>query len=767
MIKSIELVNWKTHKRTRMEFQNGVNVLIGIMGAGKSSVLDAMSFALFGTFPALKSRRVSTTDLISNRPVQEDEASVTLIFDSDGSTYSVTRKLSMRGSSTAKLERDGEYLQAQAERVNEEIERVLKIDYDTFSRAIYAEQNNLDYFLELTKSDRKKQIDNMLGLDQFASAEENATSLINSIKGMIKDEEATLMQIDIKSYKTHLERLADEKKSIEKEQESLRAAERSAEVEAALISKKLDDAKALYAKKLALSTEIASINGRITAMNEELDRIGKLNINEDKLQKELDEKRALKGRVDGEITQLRAKLKEATAKLASLETSSKSNEMKARERERIIDGIKGRSLEALERELKQNEDSLKEMNDGLARNNAQKKELTAWLTELKKHVGRCPVCESELDEEKRKKLLGDKSALIDGIDRENARLTKQITEMEALVKRLGSDRTMLAIYMSKLKDYENLDATIKRENEALATVKPQVKELESEVEAKGMERDAAAESISKLNANFDVAKRKKSYTEQVARDSAAVKGKTLEIDAIAVDDKQVDELQEMLRKRSGELGDAKAKIASNLKYMANINSQIDEKARQVKNFALIEERIGKRRDYINNLNKFKTALMETGELLRNRLVSSINSLMDGLWPDLYPYADYRGVRLATKKDDYLLEADIGGAGGESWVSVDSIASGGERSVACLVMRVAMSMVIVPNLKWIILDEPTHNLDSNGISKLISVLGESLPKVVEQIFIITHDDSLKQIGSARIYTLDRDKSANGPTAISEL
>ena len=76
----------------------------------------------------------------------------------------------------------------------------------------------------------------------------------------------------------------------------------------------------------------------------------------------------------------------------------------------------------------------------------------------------------------------------------------------------------------------------------------------------------------------------------------------------------------------------------------------------------------------------------------------------------------------------------------------------------------MSMVIVPNLKWLILDEPTHNLDAQGISKMIEVFSNSLPSIVEQIFVITHDEALKQVHNARIYEFSRDKSINEPTKI---
>ena len=151
MIRRIELINWKTHKDTVIEFQKGVNVLVGIMGAGKSSVMDAISFALFGAFPALVHKRVSLGNMIMSRPTEETHAEVRLDFDSDGSEYRVIRKISAKQGSDARIEKDGSYLQTQSERVTETIEEILKLDYDTFSRAVYSEQNGLEYFLDLSK----------------------------------------------------------------------------------------------------------------------------------------------------------------------------------------------------------------------------------------------------------------------------------------------------------------------------------------------------------------------------------------------------------------------------------------------------------------------------------------------------------------------------------------------------------------------------------------------------------------------------------------
>src|SRR3989344_970786 len=48
MITSVELSNFLSHSDTKLEFDNGVTVFVGHNGAGKSSIIDAITFALFG-----------------------------------------------------------------------------------------------------------------------------------------------------------------------------------------------------------------------------------------------------------------------------------------------------------------------------------------------------------------------------------------------------------------------------------------------------------------------------------------------------------------------------------------------------------------------------------------------------------------------------------------------------------------------------------------------------------------------------------------------
>ena len=47
IIESLHMINFKSHRDTRIEFDTGISLIIGGNGAGKSSILEAVSFALF------------------------------------------------------------------------------------------------------------------------------------------------------------------------------------------------------------------------------------------------------------------------------------------------------------------------------------------------------------------------------------------------------------------------------------------------------------------------------------------------------------------------------------------------------------------------------------------------------------------------------------------------------------------------------------------------------------------------------------------------
>ncbi|MBI5553694.1 MAG: hypothetical protein HY917_03030, partial [Candidatus Diapherotrites archaeon] len=188
MISFIELENWKSHCRSRLEFTPGTNVLVGLSGAGKGSVFDALCFALYGTFPALSARKVALTELIQNKPSPQEQAKIRMGFSLNGKIYEVERIIQRHGLNQAKLTENGKLLAGpKPTEVSERIAQLSEISYELFCRAVYAEQNNLDYFLELSPRERKQKFDELLSIDQYERVRENATQALKRLKKLTEE----------------------------------------------------------------------------------------------------------------------------------------------------------------------------------------------------------------------------------------------------------------------------------------------------------------------------------------------------------------------------------------------------------------------------------------------------------------------------------------------------------------------------------------------------------------------------------------------------
>ncbi len=764
MIRSIELRNWKTHRHTVMNFQKGVNVLVGVMGAGKSSVIDGISFGLFGTFPSLVHKRTTIANLISSRPTVENEAEVRIIFTVGNDEYAVTRKIGRAGGTSAKLEKNGAYLQTQPARVNEEICALMKTDYDTFSRAIYAEQNRLDYFLELAKGDRKKQIDQMLGLDSFARAEENSTSLLNSIKSTIAEDERQLDQYNITEMKSQLESLVREKQQLGKEQSELEARLKESESKRDALAKSLDELRKKGEKKKSLEKEMERLSSRISTIDRELKAIGDFDMTIGQADAELASETVKQQELDNVLKRKRNEIESSTRRLADAESMARQLSEKIKKRDELLEFLKGMKPELLEKDANESDSRIRECLNHISTLKANRAEDSKWMKELEGHMGKCPICDSVLEDAKRKSLLDQKAAAIRDADQKVYELEKSRAKMEIELASMRKQLESVSSAASKLSDLQSLDAPMRSNLESAAKERAALESLKSEAEEAAKELDRINKSINELRMKRESISRKEKYRQEIKASSEELDAKAAESKLVDFDERMLYEAQERITAIASSIAEASSKIEGNRKYSKSIEAQADSKVREIAAYDAIRVRIESRGAHVQSVSKFRMALLDTETQLRNSLVNSINMLMRDIWPKLYPYADYSAVRLDARKDDYCLEAGTGmdSDGNVQWAEIDGMASGGERSTACLTMRIALAMVIVPNLKWLILDEPTHNIDERGIGRFIEVLANTLPSVVEQIFIITHDSALKNISSARVYSLERNKDRNEHT-----
>lgn len=139
--------------------------IVGPIGSGKSSILDAISFALYNQTPRSGTR---TTSLINQR---RDAAQVSLTFDVDGATYKAVRSLRRNGAPAHALYRVEDDTDVEiADRATDmlaAIEDLLGLDFAAFQRSVLLAQNQFAGFLEATATDRNKVLKGVFGFDRL------------------------------------------------------------------------------------------------------------------------------------------------------------------------------------------------------------------------------------------------------------------------------------------------------------------------------------------------------------------------------------------------------------------------------------------------------------------------------------------------------------------------------------------------------------------------------------------------------------------------
>src|SRR5581483_6957590 len=155
--------------------------IAGPTGSGKSSILDAITYALYGYVDRV-GKQVS--QLVSQG---QPRMAVTLEFAVGERRFRVTRTTPARGASRILLERweDGEWRQAGegADRVRDAdamIERALGLDYAAFTRSVLLPQGKFAEFLVGDAASRRKILTELLGLELFERLRERAGELHRS-----------------------------------------------------------------------------------------------------------------------------------------------------------------------------------------------------------------------------------------------------------------------------------------------------------------------------------------------------------------------------------------------------------------------------------------------------------------------------------------------------------------------------------------------------------------------------------------------------------
>lgn len=517
----LSLTNFMCYRQATVDF-SGIHVacLSGENGAGKSALLDGITWALWG-----RARARRDDELIR---LGQDEMEVDFTFRLGPDLYRVVRKREggKRGRSLLdfQVQDNGRWrsiAESTLRATQLRIEGLLRLDYDTFVNSAFLRQGRADEFTVKTPADRKRVLGEILGLDRWGVYEERAKERLREVQEEGRALDLRLAEIEaelarrpeyeaqlqaaraevvelsetlqkVQAAWQELETARTELRHLQAQMEELegRIAQARREQEALSVERREREARlAQYRQLLARAEEIeAGFAAYQKALEQErmlgekLSALADLGERQRELEREIEEaRRALeveRGRIAQQVDglerrratpELLRQYEEAQAQATHLRQLMESREMARADLARLAE--ERAALEAENRALKPEMEALKER------------------IELLEQAGAtCPLCEQPLTEEKRLQLIeelraegkqkGDRyranRARLEGISAEVAGLETQIAQSESLLRELPRLEREAAALAERIRDGEEAERALETAREELARVEAQL-----------------------------------------------------------------------------------------------------------------------------------------------------------------------------------------------------------------------------------------------------------------------------------------------------
>ncbi|MEM3955605.1 MAG: AAA family ATPase [Candidatus Bathyarchaeia archaeon] len=485
-LEGIIIENIRSHVKTTVKFSSGFNCLVGGLGAGKTSILYAIDFALFGE-PLGRSYEYLLRE-------GADSGRVILKFIEGGKEYTIWRGLKRRGD---RISHDPEQLklfegnrliaEIKSEAVAEQLNLITGIDKEIFRNIIWIRQEKLKEILDMAPSDRQKVLDQLFGISDY---EVSWTNLRSVQKWYESELESLRRDPDIVSAKDLREMYDEAVKELSRKEEEIEEAKRQLlEAEARLkeASAKLEELRELQRRSEEIKAKENEIKSKITSLESVYARL----INEAK-----DRKRRI-NELEGRLETLSSQEGILRKRLADLGLQM---DMPLQKIQAYINSI----IERLS-SMRGEEESLK----------SEIKKVSQRLSNLAME-NKCPLCLQDLSPEY-------KDALMKRFYEEISNYRRQLTELEKNIKGMEQMRSTLFTIFSSLQTILPKKEEIARQVEDERRL---LNKLTDEIRAKEMEIEDARrqiEEISLISSTFDYAKleeAQRQYNEAFERHSS-------------------------------------------------------------------------------------------------------------------------------------------------------------------------------------------------------------------------------------------------------
>lgn len=781
ILTNLKLENFKKYTNFEIAFESGLIGIIGKNGAGKSTIFEAILFALYGELKSKGDKEVVRNSNASSK----DAVIVELDFEFDTIEYKVIREF--RGktlSANAKLYKSTELITTGAKEVTTSIMNLTKMSKDAFVHTLFASQKELTSLSNSKPEDRKKMIRKLLGLEKIDFVEKELIEKSRELKREISAfTEFLLSAEDISIKKEHVVEYTNQNQEIQKDintrttlLDNTKIQEQTIKQELELYTKTKEQKQNLHARCELLRNSIKShqINQdklsmeiyNLNAKQEELRGLQSVKQEYISLHESIKEQEKLKEyhiRKEGlilEQNELREQYKKAKETISLLESETK-------EHKELIE--KEKALEVKLESIKQTLIQIQTKEKALLQEIAGEQKLISDISKKIENItnlGRdsnCPTCTRPLLDEYDNVILSlehiVKTTQKEKIDKATINLEEiqknkeQIEESQkAYIKEHFELSKAINLIESKNKDLQLQKEHFEKVTQKGVKNKTELAKLEiysydNTIHEQMLEKQKELKTKYEYVLSLEtMLKRVDSIKEELQTSisnqdkyNLELLQKDLEFQAINYDEvkhqekiKQYDEVQAQKDSLTAVINELKVKIAT-------IQGQIKTIQESLNNNEIQLSKVQTKKDDLNDYEKIKISLAEFKTKLNSKVAPRISEIASTMYAQITK-GKYQHIEVSNDFDFYIYDE------GKKY-PIERF-SGGEIDLANLVLRIAISKTLselsgASSVEFLAFDEVFGSQDEARRMEILEAF-HTIKEQYRQIFLISHEMEIKEM-----------------------
>jgi DNA repair protein SbcC/Rad50 len=779
IIQSLKLENYRRFFSLDLEFPENIIGIIGNNGSGKSTIIEAIGWILYGNAIA----RTEKQEIRSQFILDNQLCKAQMIFTYGGHEYKIVRSLrGKNATSEAAIYRDGntEAEAAQDRGVNQYIENLLKLDRQSFLTSVFARQKDLAALSSMKPEERRKSINRLINIDLIDKARDNVRRDRNNKRNYIEGLAAALKdKEELKKSKTSIAKFLEQTTQnrqelegllengvlvLEKDKTSLNELSQSRDLFSQMELEIGKLASTLKESKDNLIRQNSELEG-IVKSEAELAKIETLVQDYEKVKKEFEEL--------NEIALLWSQLEGKRKNLQILNDSLEKEKSRCSEFKESAKDLKKTEVELDKNstEIIKIEGFIKDLQEQIKYAHSQKimcekkgKETKSKLLKITDlgSEGECPVCTQTLGDHYNhvhQNFDQELQSLRSDYTKHEEKENELVTHLQAKEKDLGEFRKIKEGLLKQSSKSQEAQKNFEKSKESVENYQAQIENQKNEIGALGeLKYDSTIhdeirikynklvevkELATKLNERVS---RKNSVLSEVARIEKSILGINQEISEckkkqakLEFDEDQYIKAKENVDHQTIKVDQTKEELSQTLQELARLKSESQQISKELDEQKKIDKEIKEEQETIDYL----TALDEHFGNFRLDLAGRIRPLIAQKASQLISSTTNGRYNLINLDQDYNIQLYDGNLP----FQIERF-SGGEQDLANLCLRIAISQVVAERsgsgpINFIVLDEIFGSQDVERRDLILQALSQ-LANYFRQIFIITHIEQIRDV-----------------------